>query len=814
MKLACTGFVSSTAGSVASANALLLVHLLDLGFQIDFFSKPSFVDPRPIIGNKDGFRFVPVDNRALNYMRTKVERIPLVATAAGIADAYSYNRLVARTVGHEHQQRRYDLCLWLGDYARASVPGLPTVSFPQGPPGTDARSVLARFSEIRSLAGVRQALKWRMLARLRLSRFGRPPLYHTDQFIIGSRQSADTLVKLYSVDPRRISILPYPIDLDLFKSPSPSSQDGPLRVLWLGRIVPRKRLDIFLDGASLAIRRGVDLKLTVIGPLGFIPGYQLLIRSFPYQDRLTHQHQIDRLQVPNLLSEHDVLAQPSEEENFGSSVAEAQACGLPVIVGHTNGNADYLSVRDIHLADERPETFAEALAEIAQRKRTGRLGEQMISRQTAERNFHVEGVTQALIKVLKSVRQKPETSTRTATEPQHPVSEEFREHQCMIGPEDKGVTGPCRFEFRDNVLGKHPELVSVIVPAFNAANNIRQTLDSVRAQTYHAFEVIVVDDGSSDDTSAIVEEFVRKDSRFRLIRQENRGVGDARNSGIRSARGQYIAPLDADDLWFPEKLEKQVARMKQCSKETALVYCWSTFIDRNGDFLDEAYHVTVEGCLRHAIVMRNIVENASIPLFRTNVFEKVGLYLTREEQGGAQGCEDWDLAIRIAEVSSIGAVPERLVAYRLTGGSMSADAESMAASFANVIHRARQRNGDLPPTTFRWSTGNFYRYLANRCYEWGHYFLFLRYFKEAIAANPVLLLDAVTYSTLFKSVFDITASAGGFDLAPRGRVSPGRAGERVYLRRSKKSKILNIIFNHIEAKRWSAALNDQSLIGG
>jgi glycosyltransferase involved in cell wall biosynthesis len=403
MKLACTGFVSATAGSIAAANALLLNRLLDHGLRIDFFSKPCFVDPRPIVGNKAGFRFVPVNNRILNSVRIKLERIPFVATAAGTADAYSYSRLIVRTIAREHQRRRYDLCLWLGDYARASVPGLPAISFVQGPPGTDARSVLARYAEIRRLVGPVQALRWQMLARLRLSRLGRPPFRHSDHLIVGSSQSSTTLVKLYSVAPDRISILPYPIDLDVFKPLPEASQTNSLRVLWLGRIVPRKRLDIFLDGASLAIRQGVDVKLTLIGASGFIPGYELMVRSFPYPDRLTYQQRIERTQVPALLSRHDILAQPSEEEDFGSSVAEAQACGLPVIVGHTNGNADYLSDRDIHLADERPETFAEALAEMARRKRAGQLGKQSVSRQVAEQNFHIEGVTGALIQILKSV---------------------------------------------------------------------------------------------------------------------------------------------------------------------------------------------------------------------------------------------------------------------------------------------------------------------------------------------------------------------------------------------------------------------------
>src|SRR5260370_42356000 len=103
MKLACTGFVSATEGSISAANARLLKELLTIGFEIDFFSKPSFVDPRPIIGGRAGFRFVPVTNSVLNFARAKVERIPLVSTAGVIADSYSYNRLVVRTVGREHR---------------------------------------------------------------------------------------------------------------------------------------------------------------------------------------------------------------------------------------------------------------------------------------------------------------------------------------------------------------------------------------------------------------------------------------------------------------------------------------------------------------------------------------------------------------------------------------------------------------------------------------------------------------------------------------------------------------------------------------
>ena len=295
-------------------------------------------------------------------------------------------------------------------------------------------------------------------------------------------------------------------------------------------------------------------------------------------------------------------------------------------------------------------------------------------------------------------------------------------------------------------------LVSVIIPAFDAAAYIHRTLDSVISQTYETIEVIVVDDGSSDATSSIIEEFVNRDARFQLIRQRNAGVGAARNTAIRKARGKYIAPLDADDLWVPEKLEKQVACMEQRGNEAGLVYCWSRLIDKQGNFLRNQHPQIAEGRLRQTLVSGNIVGNASVPLFRATALEKVGLYLTRADQGGAQGCEDWDLSIRIAEAFSVYVVPEFLVGYRQTNSSMSAQAEGMAASFTVVLRRSRQRNGDLSSAIFRRSAENFHLYLAQACYHWGHYEWCRRYLKEAIRANPVLLRKKGTYRVLFKSL--------------------------------------------------------------
>lgn len=123
--------------------------------------------------------------------------------------------------------------------------------------------------------------------------------------------------------------------------------------------------------------------------------------------------------------------------------------------------------------------------------------------------------------------------------------------------------------------------VSIITPCYNASRFISQTIDSVLTQTFTDWEMIIVDDGSKDDSSDIVEKYVKKDSRIRLIQQPNGGSANARNHGIREATGRYIALLDADDLWLPQFLEKQIEFMKE--KKAICVYSSYKRIDENSN---------------------------------------------------------------------------------------------------------------------------------------------------------------------------------------------------------------------------------------
>src|SRR5215216_2413239 len=122
------------------------------------------------------------------------------------------------------------------------------------------------------------------------------------------------------------------------------------------------------------------------------------------------------------------------------------------------------------------------------------------------------------------------------------------------------------------------ELVSAVIPAYNAEATIGATISSVMAQTYRRMELIVVDDGSHDGTAAFVGKLAERDPRIRLVRKRNEGAAAARNTGIDHARGDFIAPVDADDLWHPTKIEKQMAVVRRCSARVGLVYCWARAI--------------------------------------------------------------------------------------------------------------------------------------------------------------------------------------------------------------------------------------------
>lgn len=236
-----------------------------------------------------------------------------------------------------------------------------------------------------------------------------------------------------------------------------------------------------------------------------------------------------------------------------------------------------------------------------------------------------------------------------------------------------------------------PDLVSVVIPAYNAAATLDRTLLSVRAQTHEALEIIVVDDGSRDATPALVSDHAARDPRVRLVRQDNAGVAAARNRGIGEARGDFLAPIDADDLWAPTKIALQMQAMASGGPKVGLVYTWFAIIDAEDRILSARFRPTAEGWVLRELCRMNFIGNASSCLIRRTAFEAAGGYDVSLRARQAQGCEDLLLSLAIAETFEFRVVRQPLTGYRKSPTNMSSDTGQMLRSFNLVASRYRGR---------------------------------------------------------------------------------------------------------------------------
>lgn len=203
------------------------------------------------------------------------------------------------------------------------------------------------------------------------------------------------------------------------------------------------------------------------------------------------------------------------------------------------------------------------------------------------------------------------------------------------------------------------EMVSIILPTYNRAYCIQKAVDSVLHQTWTDWELIVVDDGSTDNTEEIIAAYETTDNRIRYHRQpDNRGVSAARNEGIRLARYAYIAFQDSDDVWHADKLEKQM-RIFDERPEIGLVYCAMQGIRQDGSAIripdlsiDRKF---LRGNLYGLLLQGNVIDAPTAVLHKSCV-EKCGGF-----DEGLSCLEDWELFLRMAREYEIGYVDEALV---------------------------------------------------------------------------------------------------------------------------------------------------------
>jgi glycosyltransferase involved in cell wall biosynthesis len=280
--------------------------------------------------------------------------------------------------------------------------------------------------------------------------------------------------------------------------------------------------------------------------------------------------------------------------------------------------------------------------------------------------------------------------------------------------------------------------VSVIIPVYNQARFVAEALESALAQSLSPLDVIVVDDGSTDGTPEVLETFAR-DPRVRLIRQENRGVAAARNAGAATARGQFFAFLDADDIWLPAKLERQRERFAT-DAEIVLVHCGVAEVDETKQLLRERVD-GLEGNIVHDLLFfeRSVILGGGSGLMvPSQFFRELGGFDERMSTSA-----DWDFFYRCASRGRVGFVPEVLLQYRIHGGNMHGNIRAMRNDMLLGFAKAFAEGGPELRRRRRYAYSRLHSVLAGSFWITGDRCEAVKHALRSIGYRPANMLGLV-----------------------------------------------------------------------
>lgn len=281
-------------------------------------------------------------------------------------------------------------------------------------------------------------------------------------------------------------------------------------------------------------------------------------------------------------------------------------------------------------------------------------------------------------------------------------------------------------------------LVSIITPVYNGEQYLLETIESALAQTYQNFELLIVNDGSTDNSADIIKPYL-KDSRVKYIEQKNAGVAAARNTAIKQARGKYVGFLDQDDLWLNNKLEVQIAALEQ-DMNVALVHSRHDVIDLMGNKTD--YHLIPRAsgyCLKD-LFKENRIAVLTV-LIRKTIFDEIGLF---NEQ--LSGVDDYDMWLRVTLKYPIKYINQSLASYRFHDSNISKDSFKMTVLDLKTINTFLFENPTvinlIGKKTVRARLYELHHQLGG-WYAWGDqdFYQAKKQYWLAIQNNPFVLSD-------------------------------------------------------------------------
>jgi glycosyltransferase involved in cell wall biosynthesis len=272
--------------------------------------------------------------------------------------------------------------------------------------------------------------------------------------------------------------------------------------------------------------------------------------------------------------------------------------------------------------------------------------------------------------------------------------------------------------------------VSVVIPTYNYGRFISEAIESVLRQTYPIFEIVVVDDGSTDNTEEIVAKFGDK---VKYIKQKNGGVGLARNTGVRHSTGEFIAFLDADDIWLPHKIERQV-QLLQKDGEVGLVTVGMREFGKDGKTITK-YQTGQNGwCAENILLLgAGIAAPGSSLLIKRDVFERVGGY---DEMKDMHPSEDWEFCYRVARRFKLAFLPELLVEYRNHGNNGHLQIPKFERAMLLAFEKTFVDNSGEIQKLKRQSYGALHRILAGSYFRAGDYTQFIKHSLKSFWLSP------------------------------------------------------------------------------
>jgi len=317
---------------------------------------------------------------------------------------------------------------------------------------------------------------------------------------------------------------------------------------------------------------------------------------------------------------------------------------------------------------------------------------------------------------------------------------------------------------------------SIIVPAFNASATLAGTLLSLLDQTFQDFEIIVVNDGSTDGTSDITTSFL-KDKRISYVDQPNRGLAGARNTGIAKATGKYIGFCDSDDLWVPDKLARHVQHLDR-SPDVGLSYAGSTLIDENNQALGLKQTPRLQGITAAAVFKRNPVGNGSVAVFRRAALMDIAYTPQRDRprqwyfDETFRQSEDIECWLRLALTTDweIEGIWGHLTKYRIARQGLSANTNKQLAAWNRMVDKLRPLNPAFFAKHEPAARAYQLRYLARRAVSAGDGFKAKKYAHEFLKASlrPLMeeplksLTTVVAAESLARTGFDPMRIAATF----------------------------------------------------